>query len=46
MARLVENPDLRTALSEGALRNANEHRIDKIGERLESIYQEAIDAFA
>jgi glycosyltransferase involved in cell wall biosynthesis len=46
MARLVENPDLRAALSEGALRNASEHRIDKIGERLESIYKEAIDAFA
>jgi hypothetical protein len=30
-------------MSEAAIRNANEHRIDKIGEQLEGIYRTAID---
>lgn len=43
MTRLMEDKTLRREMSEAAIRNANEHRIDKIGEQLEGIYQAAID---
>lgn len=42
MMRLMENETLRREMSEAAIRNANEHRIDKIGDQLEAIYQAAI----
>ena len=43
MTRLMEDETLRGELSAAAIRNANEHRIDKIGKQLEGIYQAAID---
>lgn len=43
MRRLMENETLRREMSAAAIRNANEHRIDKIGDQLESIYRSAID---
>ena len=43
MTRLMEDKTLRREMSEAAIRNANEHRIDKIGEQLEGIYRTAID---
>jgi glycosyltransferase involved in cell wall biosynthesis len=44
MTRLMENETLCRELSAAAIRNANEHRIDKIGKQLEEIYQAAIDS--
>ncbi|OUW19766.1 MAG: hypothetical protein CBD18_00330 [Opitutales bacterium TMED158] len=46
MERLIDEPELRESMSAAALRNATEHRIDKIGEQLEGIYRESIEAFA
>ena len=43
MMSLVEDSELRSAMSAAALRNASEHRIDKIGEQLEGIYRDAIE---
>ena len=43
MRRLMEDDRLRRAMSEAAIRNANKHRIDKIGDQLEAIYRAAID---
>jgi len=35
---------LRLQLSATAKRNANEHRIDRVGDKLESIYLELIES--
>ncbi len=42
MIRLMKDETLHREMSAAALRNANEHRIDKIGDRLEKIYQDAV----
>jgi len=44
MVRLMKDDALRSEMSVAAKRNADEHRIDKVGEKLESIYREAIEA--
>ena len=44
MVRLMKDDSLRLEMSAGAKRNANEHRIDKVGDKLESIYLEAIES--
>ena len=43
MVRLMKDDSLRSEMSAAAKRNANEHRIDKVGDKLESIYLEAIE---
>lgn len=42
MIRLMKDDSLRLQLSAAAKRNANEHRIDRVGGKLESIYLEVI----
>lgn len=43
MIRLMKDDSLRSEMSAAAKRNADEHRIDKVGAKLESIYREAIE---
>ncbi len=43
MIRLMEDEQLLKEMSEAAIRHAGEHRIDKIGAQLESIYREVIE---
>ena len=41
--RLAANPDLRTRLGENAEETAREHRLERVGERLVSIYRRLVD---
>ncbi len=43
MTRVMTDKALHLRLSEGAIRNANEHRIDRTGDRLEQVYRDAIE---
>jgi 1,2-diacylglycerol 3-alpha-glucosyltransferase len=44
MVRLMKDDSLRLKMSAAAKRNADEHRIDKVGAKLEAIYREAIES--
>lgn len=44
MKRLMQDERLRREMSAAARANANEHRLDKIGEKLEKLYQDALGA--
>ena len=44
MVRLMKDDSLRLQLSAAAKHNANEHRIDRVGDKLESIYLEVIES--
>jgi len=44
MIRLMQDDPLRKRMSAAALANANEHRLDKIGEKLEKLYQDAVSS--
>ena len=42
LERLAENPDLRERLGENARETAAEHGLDRVGDRLESIYERLV----
>jgi len=41
--RLAENPDLRERLGKNARETAEEHRLDRVGERLVDVYESLLD---
>ncbi len=44
MTRLMNDEALHSRMSAAAIQNANEHRIDRTGDRLEAVYREAIES--